>query len=133
MRYISLFIIVLMTFIAIPVPAESAQVEGTVQGFFCVTMGKTCPVGKEDPVIAAERVFVVLSDDEEYYFIPNLDRAIMARHINEMVRVTGSLNEKFHSIDAESFSVYSDGEWRTTWSNEMAQDAIKMIRTPGGF
>jgi hypothetical protein len=122
-----------MTFIAMPLHAESAQVEGTVQGFLCVTMGKTCPVGKEDPVIAAEKVFVVLSDDEEYYFIPNLDRAIMARHINEMVRVTGSLNEKFHSIKAESFSVYSDGKWRTTWSNEMSQDTIKMIRTPGGF
>jgi hypothetical protein len=128
-----LVLVVLMTLIAVPAHAENAQVEGTVQGFFCVTMGKTCPVGKEDPVIAAEKVFVVLADDEEYFFIPNLDRAIMARHINERVRVTGSLNEKFQSINAESFSVYSDGTWRTTWSNEMAQDAIKMIRTPGGF
>lgn len=119
--------------IALPVHGETARIEGTVQGFYCVTMGKTCPADKEDPVIGAERIFVVFTDEKEHYFVPNLDRAIMARYINDQVRVTGNLIEKYNSIDADSFAVYEDGEWRTAWTEEMARDAIKMLRAPGGF
>ena len=128
-----LLVSLMLWLIAFPVHAEKARIEGTVQGFYCVTMGKTCPADKEDPVIGAERMFVVLTDEKEYYFVPNLDRAIMARYINDHVRVTGDLKEKYHSINADSFAVYEDGKWRTTWTEEMARDALKMLRSPGGF
>ncbi len=43
---------------AVPGWALAGTVEGTVQGFTCITAGKVCPVGKEDPVIATEKIFV---------------------------------------------------------------------------
>ena len=46
---------------AVPGWALAGTVEGTVQGFTCITAGKVCPVGKEDPVIATEKIFVILT------------------------------------------------------------------------
>jgi hypothetical protein len=100
----------------------AAQIQGSVQGFSCVTQDKTCPVDQEDPVIATERVFVVLTADGDYYFVPNLDRAIMARHLREEVRVTGEINEKYDSIQAKKFEVRQNGKWKVTWSKEMEEE-----------
>jgi hypothetical protein len=75
-----------IVFLMAPVMAIGASVTGSIQGFNCVTQGKVCPIGMEDPVIAAENVFVLLVDAAkgDYYFIPNVDRGILARHINEI-------------------------------------------------
>ena len=94
---------------------ESIAVEGTIQGFNCISTGKTCPVGAEDPLIETERVFVLYTKEGNYYLVPNLDRAIMARHINEIVRITGPASKKFNSMQAEKLEVLKDGVWKTTW------------------
>jgi hypothetical protein len=108
-----------------PLFAAEGTIEGTVQGFTCVTTGKVCPVGKEDPMIAAERVFVVLEKGgKDYYFVPNLDRAILARHINQMVRVTGNMNPKYRSINANKLEVKEGGSWKTVWSTEMERQLL---------
>jgi len=111
--------------------ALAESVEGTIQGFNCVTSGKTCPVGKEDPVIATERMFVLFTADGTYYFVPNLDRAILARHIARPVRITGVLNPKYKSIKAESMEVMTDNIWRTTWSEEMQRDVSGSFNISG--
>ena len=105
--------------------------EGTVQGFNCVTNGKTCPVGKEDPVIATERIFVLFMGDGTYYFVPNLDRAILARHIARPVRISGEVNPKYRSIQAESLEVMSDNAWRVAWSEEMQRDVSRSFGVSG--
>ena len=81
--------ILLLTVILVPVSGaaegtkvETLAIEGTIQGFNCISMGKTCPVGAEDPLIETERVFVLYTKEGNHYLVPNLDRAIMARHIN---------------------------------------------------
>ena len=91
-----------IVFLMAPVMAIGASVTGSIQGFNCVTQGKVCPIGMEDPVIAAENVFVVLVDAAkgDYYFVPNVDRGILARHINEQVKVDGTVNAKMKSIKA---------------------------------
>jgi len=94
---------------------NSVSIEGTIQGFNCISMGKTCPVGAEDPLIETERVFVLYTKEGKHYLVPNLDRAIMARHINEIVRITGPASEKFNSMQAEKLEVLKDGVWKTTW------------------
>jgi hypothetical protein len=72
-------------------------VEGSIQGLSYVVnvvKGKLHPVGKEDPVAAArEKVFVVLTKGNKYYFVPNVDRAVFARYINQRVRVTGKISK----------------------------------------
>ena len=53
--------------------------EGAIQGLSCATRGKLCSVDKEDPMIAAKRIFAVLTKDRNYYVVPILDRAILVR------------------------------------------------------
>jgi hypothetical protein len=60
---------------------------------------------------AAEMAFVVLTKDNTYYSVPNVDRAIMARHINERVRVSGKLESKYNVINASKIDVYIGGSW----------------------
>jgi hypothetical protein len=84
--------------------------------------GKVCPVGSEDPMAAVEDVFVVFTKDGKYFFVPNLDRAVMARHINQMVKVTGAVSDKFPSITADKLEVMDKGAWKTAWSKEMERE-----------
>ncbi len=127
-----LLLTVLMGMLFVPTLAFAGEVVGTVQGLQCVTTGKTCPIGKEDPVIAAERVFVILTAEGDYFFVPNLDRAIMARNITEKVKVTGTINKKFKSISAKIFQVWQDnGKWKTTWSEEIEQKMLKELYGAG--
>ncbi len=127
-----LLITVLMGMFFVPALALAGEVAGTVQGLQCVTTGKTCPIGKEDPVVAAERVFVVLAADGDYFFVPNLDRAIMARNITEQVKVTGAINKKYRSITAKTFQVMQDdGKWKMTWSEELENEMLEKLYGAG--
>lgn len=111
--------------------AFAGSVEGTIQGFNCVTIGKTCPVGMEDPVIATEHTFVLLTSDGTYYFVPNLNRGIMARHIARPARITGAINAKHRTVHAESLEVMTDDAWRMTWSKEMERDVSRAMNISG--
>ncbi len=125
-RLYSVFIIFL--FSLIPAGAWAYQAEGTIQGYHCVTTGKTCPLGKEDPMIAVERIFVLYTGDGSYYFIPNLDRAILARHIREKVRITGEVNEKYRSLKADIFEVKYENGWKETWSKELELELMNTLQ-----
>ena len=115
-------IIIGMAILMVPMMAIGASITGSVQGFNCVTQGKICPVGMEDPVIAAEQVFVVLVDAAkgEYYFVPNVDRGIMARHINEQVKVEGTINTKMKSIKATNlYTMDAKKNWKKVWALDL--------------
>ena len=115
-------ILIGMVILMAPMMAIGASITGSVQGFNCVTQGKICPVGMEDPVIAAEQVFVVLVDAAkgEYYFVPNVDRGIMARHINEQVKVEGTVNAKMKSIKATNlYTMDAKKNWKKTWALDL--------------
>ena len=116
MKKFSLLILALLALIIFPTWAVAGSVEGSVQGFTCVTQGKVCPTGKEDPMAAVERVFVVLTKGKSYYFVPNVDRAVLARHINERVRVSGKVAANYPSIEADKIEVFKKGAWKQTWS-----------------
>jgi len=122
MKKISVFVLALFVLILLPVWASAGTVEGSIQGLTCVTTGKLCPVGKEDPMAAIEKVFVVLTAGKNYYFVPNVDRAVLARHINQRVRVTGAVSTKYSSISAMKIDVFAGGAWKTTWSWAMQAD-----------
>ena len=122
MKKFSLLILALLVLIIFPTWAVAGSVEGSVQGFTCVTQGKVCPTGKEDPMAAVERVFVVLTTGKSYYFVPNVDRAVLARHINSRVRVSGTVASNYPSIEANKLEVFSKGAWKTTWSLAMQEE-----------
>ena len=110
----------------VPVFAIGATLTGSIQGFNCVTQGKICPIGMEDPVIAVENVFVLLVDaaKSEYYFVPNVDRGILARHINQTVAITGTVNSKMKSIKASEISVAGKKVWSVDLEDAIYKDII---------
>ncbi len=124
-----LSIVLLLAFVSIPVWALAATVEGTVQGLHCVQMGKTCPVDKQDPIAALESTFVVLTSTGSYYLVPNLDRAVLARHLTEQVRLSGKISEKYNSIVADKVEVKKDGKWKVVWSEEMQKEMDELLET----
>jgi hypothetical protein len=115
-------IVIVFVMMLVPAMAIGASVEGSVQGLTCVTQDKVCPVGSEDPMVAAERTFVVHVRGAEYYLVPNLDRAILARHIGEMVKVDGVKSTKFKSIHAKTLYVKKSGKWVSVWSQKREDD-----------
>ena len=128
MRKVLVPMFVGIVFLMVPVLAIGASITGSVQGFNCVTQGKICPIGMEDPVIAAENVFVILVDAAkgEYYFVPNLDRGIMARHITEQVKVDGNVNSKMKSVRATDLYVMgADKKWQKVWSRDKEDQIYK--------
>ncbi len=119
-------IIIGVVFMMAPMMATAASLTGSIQGLACVTQGKVCPIGMEDPVIAAENVFVLLVDAAkgEYYYVPNVDRGIMARHINEQVKIDGTINAKTKAIKASDiYTMNMRNQWQKVWSVDL-QDSI---------
>jgi len=109
-----IFFLLLLT----PVMAFGAQgtLEGTIQGYNCVMQGKTCPVGSEDPLVATEFTFVLLTSDNKFYFVPNIDRAVLARHVAEEVRINGDIDKGKNAIKASSLEAKRGGMWRTVFT-----------------
>jgi hypothetical protein len=124
MKKILVPMIIGLVFLMVPVFAIGATLTGSIQGLNCVTMGKVCPIGMEDPVIAAENVFVLLVDaaKSDYYFVPNVDRGIMARHINQTVTITGTVNSKMKSIKASEISVAGKKAWSADLQDSVYKD-----------
>ena len=120
-----LFTSLLVLLMVVPAWVFAGQVVGTVQGLTCVTTGKICPVDKEDPLVAATRVFVVKTEGSDYYFVPNLDRALLARYLNKKVRVLGEINPRYHSVTASEFQVWKSGKWKTVWTKELEEEIKK--------
>lgn len=119
--------VTVLAIVSIPALAIGASFEGSIQGFTCVTQGKVCPVGKEDPMAAAERVFVLHTGGDKYYFVPNVDRAILARHLNEMIRIDGSLSSRHKAIKATDIYVKGKRGWKKTWSKNMEDEIYRDV------
>jgi hypothetical protein len=102
-----------------PFMAIGATFTGSIQGFQCVTQGKVCPIGQEDPMAAVENVFVLLVNAAagEYYFVSNVDRAVLARHINEEVKIEGTVNTQMKDINANE--IWAKG--KKVWDNKMEE------------
>ena len=99
----------------------SRSIEGSIQGFTCVVKGKICPVSQEDPMIASENIFVVLTASKKFYFVPNIDRGIMARHINEKIKIEGLINDTYNAITAEAIYTWVNGKWSKVWDENMQE------------
>jgi len=120
-------VVFVLVFILVPAMAFGAAFQGSIQGFTCVTQGQVCPIGKEDPMAAAESVFVLLTQPDTYYFIPNVDQKVLARHIGEMVMIEGDVNNKFNSIKAENIYVMRDAKWRKVWAADLQDEIYRDI------
>jgi hypothetical protein len=125
--------IISMVFLMIPVMAIGASLTGTIQGLNCLTEGKICPVGKEDLVIAAESVFVLLVDAAkgDYYIIINANRNVITRHFNEQVKLDGEVDAKEKSISASNlYTLDKNKKWQKVWSDNKRDPIYRDIWKP---
>ena len=122
-----LFAVALFLTFGFPIIAHAETLTGVIQGFNCVTQGKNCPVGMEDPLVMTERTFVLLQDDGDYYLMPNLDRALLARYVAKSVRITGTLEAKYNAIYANKLEYQVNDTWKTGWSQEMMEEFHKKV------
>lgn len=112
--------------------SEEKKIEGNIVGYACVINNIGCPVDMEDPVIANERVFVVSMADKQWVFVPNVDRAVLARHITERVRVTGEMSDKYNAIQAKSIEVKKGDTWKMVWTAAWEEEFRAKFNVPTG-
>lgn len=119
----------LLMIILTAVQAPAAQRwRGSIQGLACVTQGKVCPINMEDPLIALEKTFVLLLPDGSWYYLPNLDRAILARHLNRPVAVEGVLEAGSKAIMVNKFLVKRGEGWQEAWSPELERELLEQLQ-----
>jgi len=121
----TMLLMILLT--ALPAPAAQRW-QGSIQGLACVTQGKVCPINMEDPLIALEKTFVLLLPGGGWYYLPNLDRAILARHLNRPVAVEGVLEAGSKAIMVNKLLVKRGEEWREAWSPEMERELLEQLQ-----
>jgi len=114
----------------VPAMAIGASLEGTIQGFNCVTNGKFCPDCAEDPLVITESAFVLQTQGSEYFFLPNIDRTLLTKQLNKRVKVEGDRKSKFNSIKAKDLYVKDERKWKKVWSSNRRDD---IYRTWEGF
>lgn len=104
---------------------QAATLEGVVQGFGCYTNHKVCPIDRMDPHLAIEKSFVVVDKDGTYYLVSNISSGVLARNALNKVRVTGAVNSKYNSINADKLEVFKDNKWNEVWSKKAEQEEIE--------
>jgi hypothetical protein len=134
MNYKGIIVLSLCVILLIPALAMAGAVEGTIQGFHCVTQGKVCPVGKEDPLAAVEKTFVLHVRDKDFYFVPNIDRAVLSRYINKMIKIEGvihTFSKESKSVKANDMYAKENGKWRHVWSKNKEDEIYYEIMGGG--
>ena len=98
--------------------AENVKLEGEIRGAKCTHFQVECY--NDDNHIALEPDFVFVLPDGQYYFMPNIGRAVKARHAYKKVRVHGELrNQELwveRLMDIEPKGRRSKSTW--DWSNQ---------------
>ncbi len=121
----SIPLIVFFVVCVVPAMAIGASLEGTIQGFNCVTQGKACPDCAEDPLVITESAFVLQTQGSEYFFLPNIDRALLTKQLNKRVKVEGDRKSEFNSIKAKDLYVKVDSKWKKVWSSNRRDDIYR--------
>ncbi len=115
---------VLAALLMLPLVVNAGSVEGKMNGISCAIAGVVCPIDKLDPLVALEKDFVIQQADGSFYLIPNVDRAVKARMVLDDVIVTGAVNDKYKSVEADEIQVKRDGEFKVVWSQKI-QDELR--------
>lgn len=120
--------LLLSILLLLPLSAYAETIEGKLNGLQCAISGYVCPIDKKDPMVALEADFVVQTGPEEWYLIPNIDRAIKARYVLEDVVVTGQVDPQYRSINADTLQVKQNGTLKTVWSQQEQEQMRKQFQ-----
>ena len=109
---ISLISLALVLALASPAFCSEAF-QGTIQGADCVINKLNCAKDLNDPHLAMERDFVLVTEDGTYFFMPNLRRSYKQSAYRQQVRVQGG--KKGNAIFVERFEVLKDRKFICAW------------------
>ena len=100
---------------------EKVELEGIIQGAKCTHYQVEC--FNDDNHIALEPDFVLVMPSGEYYFMPNLNRSVKARHAYKNVRVHGELRRQELWVDKMvDIDKKKGGRAKTTWDWSAQED-----------
>ena len=111
----------------LPALSLGADLEGKINGISCAIAGVVCPIDKLDPLVAIEKDFVLQMPDGSFYLLPNVDRAVKARLVLDDVIVSGTVNERHKSIEADLIKVKRGGQLRAVWSDAIVEELYKEL------
>ncbi len=106
---------------------------GKLNGQSCAQRGHLCPVRNLDAHLSFELDFVLQQRDGEYWFLSNVPRDTKVRNVLKEVRVRGSVNETYRSIDVDALMVTTDEGLVTVWTPQAQQQAFETIYQDGWF
>ena len=96
----------------------SVTIKGKLVGVSSLIEGGITPVDRNDPRVAWEPDFVILTENGEYYLIPNVPREVKSENIYRKVKVIGKVDEKYSSINAEEFHVKKRVIYKLKWTQK---------------
>ena len=88
--------------------------KGTIEGADCVINKQICAKDANDPHLAMESEFVLVTADGQYYFLPNLRRFYKKSAYKKVVRVKGTQNGS--AILVENFEVLKKDRFAQVWN-----------------
>lgn len=123
-----LFAIMIVLSLSMIIPAtvmaeKNVSYEGTFQGAMCTHYKKECPT--DNAHLAIEHDFVLVLSNGEHYFLPNLNRAIKVRYIDQVVRVSG-MQEGEQAIWVDKLEVKKGSTYRSVWNWKEMQKLYDM-------
>lgn len=111
------------------VPAKPVVVEGTIQGLQDACMGVYCERGKENLVAALEDHYVLMGE-KQYYILPNLKPTLLARYINNYVRISGQSILDGKGILVQRAEVLEKGKWKAFYDKGIASEMHRRKMAP---
>ena len=95
------------------IAGEKVELEGEIRGAKCTHYQVECY--NDDNHIALEPDFVLVMPNGEYYFMPNLNRSVKARHAYKKVRIHGELRRQELWVDKMVDLDPKGTRSKTTW------------------
>ena len=95
---------------------------GTIEGADCVINKLNCAKDINDPHLAMERDFVLVTGDGRYYFMPNLRRIYKELAYKKQVRIKGT--REGAAIVVQKFEVLKHDDFFCAWDQVAEQKAI---------
>jgi len=106
----------LVLMLSITSTALSAETfEGTIKGANGVINNLKCAEDASDPIITLEKDFVLVTDDGQYFFLPNLRRPSKLAGYNKKVRIRG--RQKGDSILVLNYEVMKNNHFALVWNH----------------
>ncbi len=115
-------VLILSVFAAGSAAFGSDLFNGTIEGADCVINQLNCAKDINDPHLAMERDFVLVTGDGKYFFMPNLRRIYKELAYKKQVRIKGTLKGK--AIVVEKLEVLTHGDFFCSWDQVAEMKAM---------